>query len=60
MLLIMFVGFSTEKIDGQRFSTSSEQTPVITGALDGAVNAEMVEPRHVTGLKAGGLKPLCW
>jgi acetylglutamate kinase len=47
-------GFSTEKIDGQRVSPA-EQMPVITGALAGAVNAEMVSRAMLAGLKPVGL-----
>lgn len=47
-------GFSTEKIDGQRVSPT-EQMPVITGTLDGAVNAEMVSRAMLQGLKPVGL-----
>ncbi|WP_419570268.1 acetylglutamate kinase [Rheinheimera sp.] len=47
-------GFTTEKIDGQRVSPA-EQMPVITGALDGAVNAEMVSRATLAGLKPVGL-----
>lgn len=47
-------GFSTEKIDGQRVSPA-EQMPVITGALDGAVNAEMVSRALLQGLNPVGL-----
>ena len=47
-------GFNTEKIDGQRVSPA-EQMPVITGALDGAVNAEMVSRAILAGLNPVGL-----
>ena len=47
-------GFVTEKIDGQRVSPA-EQMPVITGALDGAVNAEMVSRAMLQGLLPVGL-----
>lgn len=47
-------GFTTEKIDGQRVSPA-EQMPVITGALDGAVNAEMVSRAMLQGLNPVGL-----
>lgn len=47
-------GFTTEKIDGQRVSPA-EQMPVITGALDGAVNAEMVSRASLAGLNPVGL-----
>ncbi|MAD76284.1 MAG: acetylglutamate kinase [Rheinheimera sp.] len=47
-------GFSTEKIDGQRVSPA-EQMPVITGALDGAVNAELVSRAMQQGLNPVGL-----
>ncbi|MDX1537500.1 acetylglutamate kinase [Arsukibacterium sp.] len=47
-------GFTTEKIDGQRVSPA-EQMPVITGALDGAVNAELVSRAMLQGLNPVGL-----
>ena len=47
-------GFTTEKIDGQRVSPA-EQMPVITGALDGAVNADMVARATLQGLNPVGL-----
>jgi len=47
-------GFNTEKIDGQRVSPA-EQMPIITGALDGAVNAEMVSRAMLQGLNPVGL-----
>ena len=47
-------GFVTEKIDGQRVSPA-EQMPVIAGALDGAVNAEMVSRAMLQGLQPVGL-----
>jgi len=47
-------GFTTEKIDGQRVSPE-EQMPVITGALDGAVNAELVSRAQLQGLNPVGL-----
>lgn len=47
-------GFNTEKIDGQRVSPAA-QMPVIAGALDGAVNAEMVSCAMLQGLNPVGL-----
>ncbi|HAW92280.1 TPA: acetylglutamate kinase, partial [Candidatus Azambacteria bacterium] len=47
-------GFTTEKIDGQRVSPA-EQMPVITGALDGAVNAGLVSRAMLQGLNPVGL-----
>ncbi len=47
-------GFVTEKIDGQRVSPA-EQMPVISGALDGAVNAQMVSRAMLQGLNPVGL-----
>lgn len=47
-------GFTTEKIDGQRLSPA-EQMPVITGALDGAVNGLMVGRAMLAGLNPVGL-----
>jgi acetylglutamate kinase len=47
-------GFNTEKIDGQRVSPP-DQMPVITGALDGAVNAELVSRAMLQGLNPVGL-----